>query len=72
VFSLEAGCTPKITSNRHETGSSDRQPLFNRRGFAEVTIGEIMTAAALTHGGFYCHFTSKEEFYVEAVRHFLQ
>src|SRR5262245_6553117 len=72
LFSLEAGCTPKITSNRHETGSSDRQLLFNVRGFAEVTIGEIMTAAALTHGGCYRHFTSKQEFYAEAVRHFLQ
>jgi len=46
--------------------------LFNRRGFAEVTIGEIMTAAGLTHGRFYRHFTSKEELYAEAVRHFLQ
>jgi TetR/AcrR family transcriptional regulator, transcriptional repressor for nem operon len=27
--------------------------LFNRKGFSEVTIGEIMTAAGLTHGGFY-------------------
>jgi hypothetical protein len=24
--------------------------LFNRRGFAEVTIGEIMSAAGRTHG----------------------
>ena len=46
--------------------------LFNRRGFAEVTIGEIMAAAGLTHGGFYRHFTSKEELYAEAVRHFLK
>jgi TetR/AcrR family transcriptional repressor of nem operon len=46
--------------------------LFNRGGFAEVTIGEIMTAAGLTHGGFYRHFSSKEELYGEAVRHFLK
>jgi AcrR family transcriptional regulator len=46
--------------------------LFNRRGFADVTIGEIMTAASLTHGGFYRHFASKEELYAEAVRHFLK
>jgi TetR/AcrR family transcriptional regulator, transcriptional repressor for nem operon len=45
--------------------------LFNRKGFADVTIGEIMTAAGLTHGGFYRHFRSKEELYVETVRHFL-
>ena len=42
--------------------------LFNRRGFAEGTLGEIM----LTHGGFHRQFTSKEELYAEAVRHFLQ
>jgi len=46
--------------------------LFNRRGFTEVTIGEIMTVAGLTHGGFYRHFSSKEQLYAEAVRHFLR
>ena len=46
--------------------------LFNRRGFTEVTVGEIMMEAALTHGGFYRHFNSKEELYGEAVRHFLR
>jgi TetR/AcrR family transcriptional regulator, transcriptional repressor for nem operon len=45
--------------------------LFNRKGFAEVTIAEIMQAANLTHGGFYRHFSAKEELYAEAVRHFL-
>ncbi len=45
--------------------------LFNRKGFAEVSIDEIMTQAGLTHGGFYRHFGSKEELYAEAVRHFL-
>ena len=46
--------------------------LFNTRGFAEVTIGEIITVAGLTHGGFYRHFSSKDELYAEAVRHFLR
>jgi TetR/AcrR family transcriptional repressor of nem operon len=45
--------------------------LFNRKGFSEVTIGEIMTSAGLTHGGFYRHFKSKDELYAEAVRQFL-
>ena len=35
--------------------------LFNRKGFAEVTIEEIMADAGLTHGGFYKHFDAKEE-----------
>ena len=45
--------------------------LFNQRGFDAVTIGDIMTQAGLTHGGFYRHFKSKDELYAEAVRHFL-
>jgi TetR/AcrR family transcriptional regulator, transcriptional repressor for nem operon len=45
--------------------------LFNKEGFSEATIEGIMTAAGLTHGGFYRHFNSKDELYAEAVRHFL-
>src|SRR5262245_26937823 len=45
--------------------------LFNRRGFSEATIDEIMIAAGLTHGGFYRHFSSKDKLYAEAVRYFL-
>jgi TetR/AcrR family transcriptional repressor of nem operon len=46
--------------------------LFNRKGFEAVTIGEIMTQAGLTHGGFYRHFRGKDQLYAEAVRHFLR
>lgn len=46
--------------------------LFNRKGFADCTIAEVMKAAKLTHGGFYRHFNSKEELYAETVRHFLR
>jgi TetR/AcrR family transcriptional regulator, transcriptional repressor for nem operon len=45
--------------------------LFNRKGFAEVTIGEIMPGAGLTHGGFYRHFGSKDELYSEVISQFL-
>ena len=41
--------------------------LFNRRGFSEVSIDEIMGAAGLTRGGFYNHFTNKDELYAEAI-----
>lgn len=41
--------------------------LFNQRGFEQVTIDEIMSAAELTRGGFYNHFANKEELYSEAV-----
>ncbi len=45
--------------------------LFNSKGFSEVSIGEIMEDAGLTHGGFYRHFRDKGELYAEAVRRFL-
>jgi AcrR family transcriptional regulator len=41
--------------------------LFNRKGFAAVTIDDIMADAGLTRGGFYKHFNTKEELYADAV-----
>jgi TetR/AcrR family transcriptional repressor of nem operon len=45
--------------------------LFNRKGFTEVTIDEIMKHAGLTRGGFNKHFKTKEQLYAHAVRQFL-
>jgi len=45
--------------------------LFNRDGFSEVTIDQVMASAGLTRGGFYNHFRNKEELYAEAVASFL-
>lgn len=45
--------------------------LFNRHGFAGVTIDAVMESAGLTRGGFYNHFSSKEALYSEAVSSFL-
>ena len=45
--------------------------LFNRRGFAGVTIDEIMANAGLTRGGFYKHFSTKEQLYAEAIANFM-
>lgn len=42
--------------------------LFNRKGFVDVSIDEIMSRAGLTRGGFYGHFDSKEDLFVEVVR----
>jgi AcrR family transcriptional regulator len=41
--------------------------LFNRRGFDNVSIGEIMAGAGLTHGGFYSYFKSKSDLYAEVL-----
>jgi AcrR family transcriptional regulator len=44
--------------------------LFNRHGFDQVSIEQVMARANLTHGGFYNHFASKGELYAEAVASF--
>lgn len=44
--------------------------MFNRRGFEQVSIDDIMAHAGLTRGGFYNHFASKDELYAEAVQSF--
>src|SRR5262249_1256752 len=59
----------KIETRQRILESARRQ--FNSRGFAEVSIDEIMEDAGLTHGGFYRHFKDKSELYAEAVRWFL-
>jgi TetR/AcrR family transcriptional regulator, transcriptional repressor for nem operon len=41
--------------------------LFNRHGFDQVTIDQVMAHAGLTRGGFYHHFKSKQDLYSEAV-----
>lgn len=45
--------------------------LFTRRGFAEVSIDEVMSEAGLTRGGFYHHFQRKQDLYAEVVSHLL-
>ncbi|HEY1461965.1 MAG TPA: TetR/AcrR family transcriptional regulator [Terriglobales bacterium] len=41
--------------------------LFNRKGFDNVSIQQIMAGAGLTHGGFYSHFKSKSDLYTEVL-----
>ncbi|MGF7158725.1 TetR/AcrR family transcriptional repressor of nem operon [Rhodoligotrophos appendicifer] len=40
--------------------------LFREKGFDGVSVAEIMKAAGLTHGGFYGHFTSKDDLAAQA------
>jgi TetR/AcrR family transcriptional regulator, transcriptional repressor for nem operon len=64
---------PYTAQHKHETHNRilrSARRLFNRRGFAEVTIDEIMAEAGLTRGGFYKHFKSKDDLYSEAVLQF--
>jgi TetR/AcrR family transcriptional regulator, transcriptional repressor for nem operon len=41
--------------------------LFNARGFDNVSLGQIMAGAGLTHGGFYSYFRSKSDLYTEVL-----
>jgi TetR/AcrR family transcriptional repressor of nem operon len=41
--------------------------LFNKHGFDNVSISQIMAGAALTHGGFYSYFESKRDLYAEVL-----
>jgi TetR/AcrR family transcriptional repressor of nem operon len=40
--------------------------LFRERGFAGTGVADLMKAAGLTHGGFYGHFSSKEDLMAQA------
>ncbi len=46
--------------------------LFRERGFDAVTVREVMEAAGLTHGGFYGHFTSKDDLIARTLEHVLE
>jgi AcrR family transcriptional regulator len=59
----------KLRTRRRILESARR--LFNSKGFADVTIADVMRDAGLSHGGFYRHFRDKNELYAEAVRWFL-
>jgi TetR/AcrR family transcriptional repressor of nem operon len=45
--------------------------LFNRHGFDNVSVQQIMSGAGLTHGGFYTYFRSKDELYIQVLGCFL-
>lgn len=55
------------TAAKHERIMKEASRLFRERGFENVTVGEVMKAAGLTHGAFYAHFASKEDLQKAAV-----
>lgn len=65
---------PYASHHKHETRQKileSARRLFNQRGFSEVSLDAVMADAGLTRGGFYRHFSDKDELYAEAVRRFL-
>ena len=62
----------KETAVKHERIVKEASRLFRERGFENVSVGEVMKAAGLTHGAFYAHFGSKEELKAAAVAYGLK
>jgi TetR/AcrR family transcriptional regulator, transcriptional repressor for nem operon len=63
--------TPEHKRKTRQTILESARRLFNKRGFSEVSIEEVMENAGLTRGGFYRHFENKDDLYAETVRWFL-
>ena len=55
------------TAAKHERIVKEASRLFRERGFENVSVGEVMKAAGLTHGAFYAHFSSKDELQAAAI-----
>jgi TetR/AcrR family transcriptional repressor of nem operon len=43
--------------------------LFRERGFDGIGVADLMKEAGLTHGGFYGHFSSKDDLIAQASAH---
>lgn len=63
--------TPEHKERTRQRIVQSARRLFNRHGFTGVSIDDIMADAGLTRGGFYNHFTAKEELYAEVVQQVL-
>ena len=46
--------------------------LFRERGFDCIRVAKLMKVVGLTHGGFYGHFSSKEDLMAQACEHALK
>jgi TetR/AcrR family transcriptional regulator, transcriptional repressor for nem operon len=55
----------QAASNRERIVETAAQ-LFRERGFEGIGVADLMKEAGLTHGGFYGHFSSKEDLIAEA------
>ena len=69
---IDGGCRKvrypaKETAEKHERIIKEASRLFREKGFKDVSVGDVMKAAGLTHGAFYAHFGSKEELQKAAI-----
>jgi TetR/AcrR family transcriptional regulator, transcriptional repressor for nem operon len=52
----------------HEAIVASATTLLRERGIKASSVADVMKGAGLTVGGFYGHFTSKEQLFVAAIR----
>jgi TetR/AcrR family transcriptional repressor of nem operon len=64
-FSLSYPSGHRMAVKKNIIDSARR--LFNRHGFENVSLSQIMAGAGLTHGGFYSYFDSKSDLYAEVL-----
>lgn len=60
----------QMAENRHRILDAASR-LFKDKGFGAVSVAEVMKAAGLTHGGFYGHFSSKDDLVAQTLAHAL-
>ena len=57
----------EVKAETHQAIIEGAARLFRERGIGGTSVGDVMDAAARTHGGFYRHFDSKESLLVAAL-----
>jgi len=58
----------EVKAQHHEEIVATAANMLRRRGVERTSVGDLMHAAGLTHGGFYRHFGSKDELVAESTR----
>src|SRR5215469_10303349 len=66
-YSLAMRYSPEHKAHNHENILSVAARSFRERGADSSGIGTVMKKVGLTKGGFYRHFNSKDDLFVEAV-----
>jgi len=61
------GSSQKQKADNHERLLAIAAKEFRARGLDGLSVAQLMSAAGLTHGGFYTHFASREALVSEAL-----
>ena len=56
----------------HQKIVSTASKMFRKSGYSNSGVQKVMRAVGLTRGGFYAHFGSKDDLFIEAISHALE